>query len=227
MPLRRTVAHSRSLARAAVVGAFLGPLALASGASAQTVASPAHTYSPSLSWLDLKPVDPQTAQGKEVLKGNGPFANYQRVLANEPGSYTAWRAFAAAVDKKDGAFTPLEKQIVATVVSAENRCDNCVLGHTAALRQLGADPLWVAQVQINYRKAPLSTRERALADFAVKITRTPWDLGQQDLEALRRVGVSETGLIELAHWTSFFNFNNRVFSALGIEPDRDKLPLSN
>ena len=226
MSLKFRCITSRNIARAVVVGAFLVPLAIGSGASAQGAADPAHSYSPSLSWLAVKPVDPQSASGKEVLKGNGPFANYQRVLATEPGSYTAWRAFAAAVDKKDGEFTPLEKQLLATVVSAENRCDNCVLGHTAALRQLGADPLWVAQVQINYRKAPLSSRERALADFAVKITRTPWDMSQQDLDGLRKVGVSESGLIELAHWTSFFNFNNRVFSALGIEPDRDKLPVS-
>lgn len=190
---------------------------------AQGSPSPARAYPASLSWLSLAPVDLASPQGQELAKAANPVPNFQRVLANAPGTYAAWRAYAGAVRNKDSQFTLLEKELLAIVISAENRCDNCVISHSAVLRKMGADPLWIAQVQSNYRKAPLSERERLLADFATKITRTPWEMGPQDLDPLRKVGVNEQGLIELAHWTSFFNLNNRLLTALGIEPDRFNL----
>lgn len=105
---------------------------------------------------------------------------------------------------------------MALVVSAENCCEACVFAHAAALRKLTGQAEWAATIAVNYRRAMLTARERALADYAVKATRAPAEVEPGDLDALRAGGISEAGVLEAATVVAYFNFTNRLNSTLGI-----------
>jgi len=94
-----------------------------------------------------------------------------------------------------------------------------VFGHAAALREASGDAAWVAQVEANFRHASLSPRERGLADFALLITRAPEEIEAQHLEPLRAVGLTEEQIIDAAAVAAYFNFSNRLNSALGVPPN--------
>jgi uncharacterized peroxidase-related enzyme len=147
----------------------------------------------------------------------GYVRNQQRVLAHKPTVLAALNALGDAVVRdSDGALSPRERELIALVVSVENRCEACVFAHAAALRQLSGDPEWVATIEVNYRRADLDPRARALADFALQVTRAPAEIEPSALQVLRDAGVSEIGVLEAATVVAYFNLTNRLNSALGI-----------
>jgi uncharacterized peroxidase-related enzyme len=91
-----------------------------------------------------------------------------------------------------------------------------VFGHAAALRGYSGDAEWVATIEVNYRRATLTPRERALADYALQVTRAPAEIEATDLQPLRDAGISEQGILEAASVAAYFNFSNRLNSSLGI-----------
>jgi uncharacterized peroxidase-related enzyme len=144
----------------------------------------------------------------------------KEVVAHKPDILIAQEALSRAVNLDPSSnLTPKERELMALVVSAINKCEGCIMSHASRLRAITGDPYWVGRVEINYRKAPMSARERALAQFAAKATGTPQDMGPEDLEALRGHGLSETDLIEVAGIIAYFNFSNRMNNMLGIAPN--------
>jgi uncharacterized peroxidase-related enzyme len=116
---------------------------------------------------------------------------------------------------------PRERELIALVVSVENRCEACVFAHAAALRGYSGDAEWVAIIEVNYRRAALSPRERALADYALKVTRKPAEVEPADLQTLRDAGVPEQGVLEAATVAAYFNLTNRLNSGLGIHANSE------
>jgi uncharacterized peroxidase-related enzyme len=114
-----------------------------------------------------------------------------------------------------------ERELIALVVSAENRCDACVVAHKAALRALGGDALWADQIAINYRRADLTPRERALSDYALKVTRAASEVEESDLDAMRAAGVPEAGILDAIAVIGLFNLTNRLNSGLGVHVNRE------
>jgi uncharacterized peroxidase-related enzyme len=113
----------------------------------------------------------------------------------------------------------LEREMIAVAVSAHNRCYYCLVAHGAAVRQLSGDPVLGELMAMNYRTARLSKRERAMLDFAVKLTAEPWLIEDEDREALRRIGFSERDIWDIAAVAGFFNMTNRVASATDMRPN--------
>jgi uncharacterized peroxidase-related enzyme len=111
--------------------------------------------------------------------------------------------------------------LIAAAVSAQNRCYYCVTGHGASVRHLSKDPILGEQVIINYRAARLSTRQRAMLDFAVKVTVAPWEIEDEDREQLRRVGFSERDIWDIAAVAGFYNMTNRLASATDMRPNAE------
>ncbi|PWC16719.1 peroxidase-related enzyme [Brenneria corticis] len=178
-----------------------------------------------ISWLRL-PAAPLTPAVRQALSATvesiGYIRHQQTVVAHRPALLTATAALAEAVLRDpEGALSLRERELIALVVSAENRCDACVIAHIAALRALGADELWAEQVAINYRRAALTPRERALADYALKVTRAANGVEPGDLDAVRATGVPEEGLLEAVAVAAFFNLTNRLNSGLGIQVNRE------
>lgn len=113
----------------------------------------------------------------------------------------------------------LEREMIAVAVSAHNRCYYCLVAHGAAVRQLSGDPPLGELIVMNYRAARLSERERAMLDFAVKLTAEPWLMEEEDRARLRRAGFSDRDIWDIAAVAGFFNMTNRVASATDMRPN--------
>jgi uncharacterized peroxidase-related enzyme len=113
----------------------------------------------------------------------------------------------------------LEREMIAVAVSAVNRCYYCLVAHGAAVRQLSGDPVLGELMVMNYRAARLSKRQRAMLDFAVKLTEQPWAVEEPDRAALRRAGFSDRDIWDISAITGFFNMSNRVASATDMRPN--------
>jgi len=113
----------------------------------------------------------------------------------------------------------LEREMIAVAVSAHNRCYYCLVAHGAAVRQLAGDPVLGELMAMNYRAARLSARERAMLDFAVKLTAEPWLIEAEDRAGLRHAGFSDRDIWDIAAVAGFFNMTNRVASAADMRPN--------
>ncbi len=113
----------------------------------------------------------------------------------------------------------LEREMIAVAVSAHNRCYYCLVAHGAAVRQLSNDPALGELMAMNYRAARLSRRERAMLDFAVKLTAEPWRVEEEDREELRQLGFTDRDIWDIAAVAGFFNMSNRVASATDMRPN--------
>jgi uncharacterized peroxidase-related enzyme len=180
-----------------------------------------NTLSDPPSWLRFA-APPQPSAGTEAILAAtrhkvGYVRHQQRVLAQKPALLAAVAALGDTVVRDpDSKLSPRERELIALVVSVENRCEACVFGHAAALRQHSGDAEWVATIEVNYRRAALTPRERALADYALQVTRAPAEIKPDDLAPLREAGISDLGILEAATVAAYFNFSNRVNSGLGI-----------
>ena len=113
----------------------------------------------------------------------------------------------------------LEREMIAVAVSSHNKCYYCLVAHGAAVRVLSGDPPLGELMAMNYRAARLSPRERAMLDFAVKLTAEPWSIEDADREALRRAGFTDRDIWDIAAVAAFFNMSNRVASATDMRPN--------
>jgi uncharacterized peroxidase-related enzyme len=113
----------------------------------------------------------------------------------------------------------LEREMIAVAVSSENDCFYCLTAHGAAVRQLSGDPVLGEMMVMNYRVATLPKRQRAMLDFAVKLTREPEGIEELDRQKLREAGFSERDLWDIAAVTAFFNMSNRLASATEMRPN--------
>lgn len=113
----------------------------------------------------------------------------------------------------------LEREMIAVAVSSHNRCYYCLVAHGAAVRQLSGDPPLGELMVMNFRAARLSKRQRAMLDFAAKLTEKPWEVEEADREALRRAGFADRDIWDIAAVAGFFNMSNRVASATDMRPN--------
>jgi uncharacterized peroxidase-related enzyme len=120
----------------------------------------------------------------------------------------------------ESGLSKLEREMLAVVVSSANRCYYCLTAHGAAVRQLSGDPELGEMLVMNWRAAPLPRRQRALLEFAHKLTASPSEVGEADRDALRDAGWSERDIWDAASVVGFFNFTNRVASAVDMMPNR-------
>ena len=119
----------------------------------------------------------------------------------------------------DSGLSVLEREMIATAVSAQNRCFYCITVHGAAVRNLSGDPVLGDEVAMNYRAAPLSRRRRAMLDFAVKLTVEPWGIEESDRARVRGAGFSDRDIWDIAAVAAFYNMTNRLASATDMRPN--------
>ena len=113
----------------------------------------------------------------------------------------------------------LEREMIAVAVSSQNRCYYCLVAHGAAVRALSDDPVLGELMAMNYRAARLDGRQRAMLDFAVKLTAEPWTVEEIDRQALRDAGFSDRDIWDIAAVAGFFNMSNRIASATDMRPN--------
>lgn len=123
------------------------------------------------------------------------------------------------LDEETCGLSKLEREMIAVVVSSANRCYYCLVAHGQAVRQLSGDPQLGEMMVMNYRVAELDKRQRAMLDFAWKLTRTPREIGDDDRQGLRDVGLSDADIFDICDTASFFNYTNRMAHALDMMPN--------
>lgn len=115
----------------------------------------------------------------------------------------------------------LEREMIAVVVSAHNRCWYCQVAHGAQVRAISGDALLGEALVMNWRMAPLDERQKAILGFALKATEASSTITEVDRETLRTHGLSDEDIWDVAAVAAFFNMSNRMASAVGMQPNPD------
>ena len=156
----------------------------------------------------------------EVQEKAGFIPNVFLTFARRPAE---WRAFFAYHDalmlKEEGSLTKGEREMIVTTTSAANQCLYCVVAHGAILRIYEKKPLVADQVAVNYRKADISPRQRAMLDFAMKVCQNSHAIEEADFTALHAHGFDDEDIWDIAAITAFFGLSNRMASFAGMVPN--------
>jgi uncharacterized peroxidase-related enzyme len=173
--------------------------------------------------LDLPMVDPlppATQKYFDICQEKlGLVPNVLRAYAFDIGKLDAFTALYNDLMLADSGLSKLEREMIAVVVSSINRCYYCQVAHGAAVRELSGNPELGEQMVMNYRVADLSPRQRAMLDFAAKMTEASYRIEEADRDALRAVGFSERDIWDIAAVAGFFSMTNRVASATDMRPN--------
>jgi uncharacterized peroxidase-related enzyme len=149
----------------------------------------------------------------------GYVPNVLKAFAFDMAKLEAFVAYRNDLMQADSGLNKLEREMIATAVSAQNRCYYCITAHGSSVRYMSGDPLLGEQIVMNYRAARLNKRQRAMLDFAVKLTAEPWTVEEEDRERLRRAGFSDRDIWDIAAVAGFYNMTNRLASATDMRPN--------
>jgi uncharacterized peroxidase-related enzyme len=170
---------------------------------------------------DLKDLpEDMRARILEVQEKSGFVPNVFLALARRPAE---WRAFFAYHDalmlKEGGHLSKGDREMIVTATSAANQCLYCVVAHGAILRIYEKKPLVADQVAVNYRKADITPRQRAILDFAMKVCLRSHEINDADFEALHAQGLDDEDAWDIAAITAFFGLSNRMASFSNMMPN--------
>ena len=156
----------------------------------------------------------------EVQEKTGFVPQVFLTLARRPAE---WRAFFAYHDalmlREESGLTKGEREMIVTTTSAANHCLYCVVAHGAILRIYEKKPLVADQVAINYRKADITPRQRAMLDFAMKVCLHSDEIADADFAPLHAHGFSDEDIWDIASITAFFGLSNRIASFSNMLPN--------
>jgi len=154
-----------------------------------------------------------------VQEKSGFIPNVFLVLAYRPDEFRAFFAYHDALMDKPGNLTKAEREMIVVATSNANQCQYCVVAHGAILRIRAKDPLIADQVAINYRKADITPRQKAMLDFAMKVSARAYEVGDEDMEVLKGHGFSEDDIWDIAAIAAFFGMSNRLANVTSMRPN--------
>ena len=145
--------------------------------------------------------------------------NVIKALAHRPAELRAFLTYHTALVEKESGLTAAEKEMLIVAHSAHNGCTYCVMSHGAALRMSSQNPHLTDQIAVNYREADITPRQKAMIDFAMKITNDSRSINEKDFNTLRDHGFSDEDIWDIAGIASFYNMSNRMMNFLAVRPD--------
>jgi uncharacterized peroxidase-related enzyme len=154
-----------------------------------------------------------------VQEKSGFVPNIFLALAYRPDEFRAFFAYHDALMDKEGGLTKAEREMIVVATSGANQCQYCVVAHGAILRIRAKNALVADQVAINYRKADITPRQRAMLDFAMKVSRDAESVGDADFAALREQGFSEEDTWDIGAISAFFALSNRFANLVSLRPN--------
>jgi uncharacterized peroxidase-related enzyme len=154
-----------------------------------------------------------------VQEKSGFVPNVFLALAHRPEEFRAFFAYHDALMEKEGGLTKAEREMIVVVSSAANECHYCVVAHGAILRVRAKNPLIADQIAINYRKADVTARQRAMLDFALKVALRSQDIADADFEALRAAGFGDEAIWDIGAIAAFFGLSNRMANLVNMRPN--------
>jgi uncharacterized peroxidase-related enzyme len=168
--------------------------------------------------LDEMPEDLR-ARLLAVQEKSGFIPNVFLMLAHRPAEFRAFMAYHDALMDKEGGLTKAEREMIVVAVSASNQCQYCVVAHGAILRIRARNPLLADQVAANYRKADISPRQRAMLDFAMRVSERAFAVEEADSAALQAHGFGDEEIWDIAAIASFFGMSNRMANFSSLRPN--------
>lgn len=154
-----------------------------------------------------------------VQEKAGFVPNVFLVLAHRPDELRAFFAYHDALMERDSGLTKAEKEMIVVATSNDNNCQYCVIAHGAILRIRAKNQFIADQVAVNYRKADITPRQKAMLDFAMKVSAESRAIGDADFEALRAHGFDEEDIWDIAGISAFFGLSNRMANFTSMRPN--------
>lgn len=149
----------------------------------------------------------------------GMVPNVLRALSFDQTKLRNFANFYNEVMLGDSGLSRLEREMIAVVVSSINHCYYCLVSHGQSVRRLAKDPVFGELLVMNYRSARLSPRERAMLDFAAKLTETPAKVQEDDRQRLRDAGFGDRDIWDIVAATGFYNMTNRMSTGVSMMPN--------
>ena len=154
-----------------------------------------------------------------VQEKSGFVPNVFLTLAHRPDEFRAFFAYHDALMDKPGPITKAEREMIVVATSNANQCQYCVVAHGAILRIRAKNPLIADQVAINYRKADITPRQKAMLDFAMKVAFEAYAVGDDDLATLAQHGFDKEEAWDIAAIAAFFGMSNRLANVTSMRPN--------
>ncbi len=154
-----------------------------------------------------------------VQEKSGFVPNVFLVLAHRPDEFRAFFAYHDAIMERPGNLTQAEREMIIVATSNLNQCQYCVVAHGAILRIRAKNPLIADQVAVNYRKADITDRQKAMLDFAIKVSQDAQTVGEADLAALAAHDFTEEDAWDIAAISAFFGLSNRLANVTSMRPN--------
>ena len=154
-----------------------------------------------------------------VADKSGFVPNVFLALAHRPDEWRAFFAYHDALMEKEGGLSAADKELIVVATSAANDCLYCVVAHGAVARIRARSPLIADQVAVDWRKADLTDRQKAMLGFAVKLAVQPADVAEQDLDELRKRGFSDDDIWDIGSITALFALSNRIAHLSAMRPN--------
>lgn len=170
--------------------------------------------------LDTLPEDVR-ARILAVQEKSGFVPNVFLALAARPDEFRAFFAYHDALMDKPGNLSKAEREMIVVVTSSLNQCQYCVVAHGAILRIRAKSPAISEQLAANYRKADITPRQRAMLDFAVKVSREAPAVDESDFEALHGHGFSDDDAWDIGAISAFFALSNRLANFMSLRPNNE------
>ena len=155
----------------------------------------------------------------QVQEKSGFIPNVFLALAHRPAEWRAFFAYHDALMEKEGGLTKAEREMIVVATSGANDCQYCVVAHGAILRVRAKNPLIADQVAVNYRKADIAPRQKAMLDFAMKVALDSGRIGEADFAALREQGFSDEDIWDIGAIAAFFGLSNRMANLTNMRPN--------
>lgn len=154
-----------------------------------------------------------------VQEKSGFVPNVFLSLASRPDEFRAFFAYHDALMEKDSGLTKAEREMIVVATSAANQCHYCVIAHGAILRIRAKNPTIADQIAVNYRKADITPRQRAMLDFAMKVSRSAETVSEADLAEVASHGWTDDDIWDITAVSAFFALSNRVANVTSMKPN--------
>ena len=170
--------------------------------------------------LDALPEDIRSRILK-VQEKSGFIPNVFLALAHRPAEFRAFFDYHDALMEKDSNLTKGEREMIVVATSNLNQCQYCVVAHGAILRIREKNPEIADQVAVNYRKADITERQKAMLDFAIKVSQQAQEVSDADFEELKRHGFNDEDIWDISGIAAFFGLSNRMANVTNMRPNAE------
>jgi uncharacterized peroxidase-related enzyme len=154
-----------------------------------------------------------------VQEKSGFIPNVFLTLAYRPDEFRAFFAYHDALMERDSGLTKAEREMIVVATSSANQCHYCVIAHGAILRIRAKNPQIADQIATNYRKADITPRQRAMLDFAMKVSRKAHKISEADFADIASHGFSDDDIWDIAAISAFFALSNRMANVTSMRPN--------